>query len=237
LEVSFSEQHPSTDTLAATLDGEPFRDEAGSLLFRPAGHGALLRNLQGLGGDVVVIKNIDNVRPIEVSGEVIRWKRLLIGYLLQLLERTPHDRPVRVCGVVRNEGEPGGAPFWVVDRNGQRTLQIVESSQVDLDDPAQRAIFESSTHFNPVDLVCAVRDPSGHPFDLSEFVDPMAVFRAKKSYGGRELLALERPGLWNGAMARWHTTFVEVPACTFAPVKTVFDLLRPEHLPDDEPTT
>ena len=229
LDVSFSEQHPSTDTIAISPEGDPFRAPDGSLLFRPAGHGALLRNLQSLDADLVVIKNIDNVLPFEASAEVIRWKQLLIGYLVTLLDRAPADRPVRVCGVVRNEGEPGGAPFWVVNNEGRVTPQIVESSQVDLGDPAQRQIFESSTHFNPVDLVCAVRRSDGTPFDLSTFVDPSAVFRSRKSHDGRELIALERPGLWNGAMAHWHTVFVEVPAATFAPVKTVFDLLRPEH--------
>ena len=229
LDVSFSEQHPSTDTLAISPEGEPFRAADGALLFRPAGHGALLRNLQALGADLVVIKNIDNVRPVEASAEVVRWKRLLIGYLVTLLDQAPADRPVRVCGVVRNEGEPGGAPFWVAGPHEERTPQIVESSQVDFSDPAQRQIFESSTHFNPVDLVCAVRRRDGTPFDLSSFVDASAVFRSRKSHEGRELIALERPGLWNGAMAHWHTVFVEVPATTFAPVKTVFDLLRPEH--------
>lgn len=229
LEVTFSEQHPSTDTLAATPAGDPFRDADGSLLFRPAGHGALLRNLQDLDADLVVIKNIDNVQPFEASADVIRWQQLLIGYLVAVLETAPADRPVRVCGVVRNEGEPGGAPFWVRGRDGQVTPQIVESSQVDLDDREQRRIFESSTHFNPVDLVCALRRRDGTAFDLTEFVDPSAVFLARKSHDGRELLALERPGLWNGAMAHWHTVFVEVPAATFAPVKTVFDLLRPQH--------
>jgi hypothetical protein len=229
LDVSFSEQHPSSDTLASTPDGALFRTEDGGLLFRPAGHGALLGNLQQLGGDLVVVKNIDNVRPYEASEEIVRWKRLLIGYLVRLLEQAPHDRPVRVCGVVKNEGEPGGAPFWVIGTDGALSPQIVEAAQVNLDDPDQRRIFESSTHFNPVDLVCAVRGPDGRPFDLAQFVDPSAVFLSKKSHEGRDLVALERPGLWNGAMARWHTVFIEVPAATFAPVKTVFDLLRPQH--------
>jgi hypothetical protein len=229
LDVIFSEQHPSTDTIAAASDGAPFRNADGSLLFRPAGHGALLRNLQHLDADLVVIKNIDNVLPFEASAEVVRWKQLLIGYLLQLLANEAPDRPVRVCGVVRNEGEPGGAPFWVRDATGHVTSQIVESSQVDLTDAAQRGIFESSTHFNPVDVVCAIRKPDGTMHDLSAFVDPSAVFLSKKSHEGRDLIALERPGLWNGAMARWRTVFVEVPAATFAPVKTVFDLLRPQH--------
>ncbi len=229
LAVSFSEQHPATDTLAATPGGEPFRSADGTLLLRPAGHGALLRNLQALSGDIVVIKNIDNVLPFERSDEVVHWKQLLIGALVRGHAGTDHDRPLRVCGVVKNEGEPGGAPFWVVDDDGRRSMQIVEASQVDLDDAAQRRIFESSTHFNPVDIVCSVQMPDGTPFDLQGFVDPSAVFLSRKSHEGQDLLALERPGLWNGAMAGWHTLFIEVPAATFAPVKTVFDLLRPEH--------
>jgi hypothetical protein len=230
LSVTFSEQHPSTDTLAiAAEDGAPFRSDDGALLLRPAGHGALLQNLHALGADLVVIKNIDNVVPRERHAEVVYWKRVLLGYLLDVQRELAGDRPVRVCGVVRNAGEPGGAPFWVTDRSGRQSLQIVESSQVDMSDTRQRAIFESSTHFNPVDLVCAVRGPDGDPFDLHQFVDPSAVFVAKKSHEGRELIALERPGLWNGAMAGWHTVFVEVPASTFAPVKTVLDLLRPQH--------
>jgi hypothetical protein len=227
--VDFSEQHPSTDTLAATLDGEPFRTADGTLLFRPAGHGALLKNLEALGGDVVVIKNIDNVLPFERSDEAIHWKQLLIGFLVSRRSTADDDRPRRVCGVVRNDGEPGGAPFWVTHEDGRRSMQIVEASQVDLDNPAQRSIFESATHFNPVDIICGLRSADGRPFGLGAFVDPSAVFRATKSYEGRDLVALERPGLWNGAMAWWNTTFVEVPASTFAPVKTVFDLLRPEH--------
>ena len=229
LAVEFSEQHPSTDTLAATRTGEPFRTSDGTLLFRPAGHGALLKNLQALAGDIVVIKNIDNVLPFERSAEVARWKQLLIGYLAGRQAASAGDRPLRVCGVVKNEGEPGGAPFWVVHDDGRRSMQIVESSQVNLEDPAQRRIFESSTHFNPVDIVCALRSKDGRPFALEAFVDPSAVFLTTKSHEGQDLVALERPGLWNGAMAWWDTIFVEVPASTFAPVKTVLDLLRPEH--------
>ena len=228
-DVSFSVQEPSTDTLALASDGQPFRAGDGSLLFRPAGHGALLENLQALGGDLVTIKNIDNVVPFARSRDVVRWKRLLIGYLVTIQPSMPKDRPLRVCGVVKNEGEPGGAPFWVRRGDGQTSPQIVEASQTDAEDPEQRRIFESATHFNPVDLVCAVRTPDGDSVDLRAFVDDSAVFVTTKTYEGRTLSALERPGLWNGAMANWHTVFVEVPAATFAPVKTVFDLLRPEH--------
>jgi hypothetical protein len=144
------------------------------------------------------------------------------------------DRPLRVCGMVRNSGEPGGGPFWVRGADGHTRRQIVESAQIDLDDGAQRALFEASTHFNPVLIACGVRDGRGRPFDLHRFVDDSAVFIARKSKDGEELKALERPGLWNGAMAAWHTVFVEVPIETFAPVKSVNDLLRPEHQPPGE---
>ncbi|HEX6851428.1 MAG TPA: DUF4301 family protein [Candidatus Polarisedimenticolaceae bacterium] len=273
LEIGFSVQSPSTDTIAATVDGEPFRDDAGRVLLRPAGHGALLENLNALEGDLVLLKNIDNVVPDRLKGPTVRWKRILCGFLVALQRevflhtarlRDPAveawaldeaqafaaerfaaaapsgadrrawlldllDRPLRVCGVVPNQGEPGGGPFWQRGEDGRVTLQIVETAEVDLDDPSQASIVAASTHFNPVDLACSVRDVEGRPYDLRRFVDARAVLVARKSFGGRELLALERPGLWNGAMAFWNTVFVEVPVETFAPVKTVFDLLRPEH--------
>lgn len=278
LAVTFSEQQPSTDTLALDPHGRPFRTTGGRLLLRPSGHGALLRNLQDAGGDLVVIKNIDNVVPEATNRDVVRWKRLLIGLLARLqrevfghLERCHQsggpedtldravtfarehfarvpsyplrdaaekrrflrealDRPIRVCGVVRNEGEPGGAPFWVKGSDGQVTAQIVEASQVNSRDDRQHERFRSATHFNPVDLVCGVRNWQGAPFDLARFLDPSMVFLSDKSHEGRHLRALERPGLWNGAMAGWNTVFVEVPANTFAPVKTVLDLLRPQRV-------
>lgn len=156
------------------------------------------------------------------------WKRLPPP------ERACHlagrlDRPLRVAGMVINRGEAGGGPFWVRGTDGVVTAQIVEGAQVDADSPEQAAIVRAATHFNPVDLVCALRDRKGEPYDLARFVDPRAVFTAEKSHQGRPLLALERPGLWNGAMAGWNTAFVEVPEMTFSPVKTVFDLLRKEH--------
>jgi hypothetical protein len=229
--VSFSEQSPATDTIAGGADGGPFRTAAGGLLFRPGGHGALLKNLEDVaraGGDVVLVKNVDNVVPDARRGPTLLWKRLLTGLLVRLERESRRDRPIRVCGVVRNEGEPGGGPFWVAGPRGE-TLQIVESAQVDLADPAQEAIWKTATHFNPVDLACSLRDAVGQPFDLARFVDENAVFIAEKTHEGRPLKALERPGLWNGAMALWETVFVEVPKETFAPVKTVLDLLRPEH--------
>ena len=273
-EVTFSNQRPSTDTLAVDPDNRPFRQEDGSLLFRPGGHGSLLDNLGALaqeGRDLVLLKNIDNVVPDSRKPLVSGWKKVLTGQLLALQERVFRllerlesgdegaveeavrlvekdfsrpvygeidrqsliealDRPLRVCGVVRNQGEPGGGPFWIKDGAGHVSIQIVESSQID---PAVRDdVLGQSTHFNPADIVCALRDRRGEPYDLSRFVDPTAVFITSKSHEGRPLKALERPGLWNGAMAGWNTVFVEVPDETFAPVKTVLDLLRPEHQAD-----
>lgn len=229
-EVRFSEQAPSTDTVAIDETGRLFRDSEGRLLFRPGGHGALLKNLAESGGDVVLVKNIDNVVPDDLRAPTLLWKRLLAGVLVRLERASTRVRPLRACGVVRNEGEPGGGPFWVQGPGGE-TRQIVESAQVDLANPAQAAIWSAATHFNPVDLACSLRDASGRPFDLPRFVDERAVFIAKKTHEGRTLFALERPGLWNGAMALWETVFVEVPKETFAPVKTALDLLRPEHQP------
>lgn len=138
-------------------------------------------------------------------------------------------RPIRVCGMVRNLGEPGGGPFWAYNSDGTVSLQILESTQIDLNDPFKKAMFEQGTHFNPVDLVCAIRDHQGKKFKLTDFVDPKTAFISYKSKNGKDLKAIELPGLWNGAMSNWNTIFVEVPVLTFNPVKTVNDLLRPEH--------
>jgi hypothetical protein len=146
-------------------------------------------------------------------------------YLLRKL-----NRPIRVCGMVRNSGEPGGGPFIAYNQDGTTSLQILESSQIDMSNPDAKEQFESGTHFNPVDLVCAVRDNKGEKYDLPKYVDKNTGFISLKSKNGRELKALELPGLWNGAMSDWSTVFVEVPAETFNPVKTVNDLLRPQHL-------
>ena len=281
LEMTCSQQQSSSDTLAVDLQNQPFRGNNGRLVFRPAGHGALLENLNNLDGDIVFIKNIDNVVHDRLRDVTTRYKKGLGGYLLSVQEQlffhlrilkgdeltaehcrhmmtfahevlgfsNPHEisnwsrqqqknffiqlfnRPVRVCGMVANTGEPGGGPFWVKHSNGSLSLQIVESSQVDPHSDEQRAIWRASTHFNPVDLVCGLRDYQGKAFDLKEFSDPDAGIISRKSYEGRDLKALELPGLWNGAMAKWNTLFVEVPHMTFNPVKTIFDLLRPEHQP------
>ncbi len=278
-EVTLSEQRPATDTLAATPDNQPFREPDGSLWLRPGGHGALLANLNEVGGDIVFIQNIDNVSAH--PGTAIRCRKALAGLLVELqarvfdylrrlgpdaapslvkeaadfaraslsvvppaaLARAPMarrvrflretlNRPLRVCGMVPAAGEPGGGPFWVRGSDGAGSLQIVESSQVDMTDPRQRAVLGAATHFNPADLVCGLRDHSGAGFDLMRFRDPSAAFVSVKSSRGRPLKALEHPGLWNGGMARWNTVFVELPADTFAPVKSVLDLLRPEHRTD-----
>ncbi len=150
---------------------------------------------------------------------------------LALYLKSKLNRPIRVCGMVRNEGEPGGGPFWAYNQDGTYSLQILESSQIDLSDPDKKAMFEKGTHFNPVDLVCSVKDYKGNRFDLTKFIDKQTGFISVKSKNGSELKALELPGLWNGAMSDWNTIFVEVPMITFNPVKTVNDLLRSEHQP------
>ena len=268
--ISFSVQDPSTDTLAVNPDCTPFRRADGRLLFRPAGHGALIGNLGKIDADIVFVKNIDNVTTDARRGDTVLYKKALAGVLLALQERIFEylmalevpgaelepiaafienelcvklpkdygtallrqvlDRPIRVCGMVRNEGEPGGGPFWVTGADGLETLQIAESNQIA---PEKRELMRLATHFNPVDLVCSFRTSKGGRFDLQEFVDPATGFISRKSDGGRELLAQELPGLWNGAIARWNTVFVEVPITTFSPVKVVTDLLRPEHQGDE----
>jgi Domain of unknown function (DUF4301) len=281
--VGISTQDPATDTIAVDPENRPFRDDRGKPVFRPGGHGSLLRNLNLLDEDIIFLKNIDNTVPDRLKAETSLWKKLLAGCLIRLqeeifasvrllaagggteeeLERMRDfaekrvnigfptgfrelslperrsflfrklNRPLRVCGMVRNEGEPGGGPFWVEDADGSggASLQIIEESQIDRNDPKQRAVWSSATHFNPVDLVCGVRDFRGQKFALPAFIDPATAAITRKSEKGRELLALERPGLWNGSMAFWNTVFVEVPLSTFNPVKTVTDLLRPQHLP------
>jgi len=263
--ISYSFQKPETDTVAVDLNNEPVVDDSGQLLRRPAGHGALLENLNDRNADIIFIKNIDNVVPEALKGETIRFKKILAGVLLTyqsnvfaLLKRNDKgediskegsellslmgchatltdlqiveklNRPIRVCGMVKNTGEPGGGPFWVKNASGE-SLQIVEGAQVDKTNPDQLAIFESSTHFNPVDVVCGIKDYKGQKFDLMKYRDPNTGFIAQKSQNGLPIKGLELPGLWNGSMADWNTIFVEVPLITFNPVKTVNDLLKPEH--------
>lgn len=277
-DITFSEQKPSTDTIAADSNNNPFRDENGSLVFRPGGHGALIENLKDLNADVVFIKNIDNVVPDSFKESTVKYKKIIAGKLVELQQqifdyirlldsgkqtreqmieiaqflqrklytRNPDlkiledstmalylkeklNRPIRVCGMVKNTGEPGGGPFLTMNTDGTISLQIMESSQIDLNDPSKKEMFVNGTHFNPVDLVCSLKDYQGKKFDLSAYVDKNTGFISHKSKNGKELKALELPGLWNGAMSDWNTVFVEVPIETFNPVKTVNDLLREQH--------
>ena len=274
-DITFTYQDKATDTIAVDLDNEPFRTAEGELLFRPAGHGALIYNLDKVDAELVSIKNIDNVAhekllPVTslykrvLMGEALKLRDKIFGYLKRLDEeptaalcseieiflarelcvtipyeeslekrvaalKAKLDRPIRVCGMVRNEGEPGGGPYIIVGKDGSTSLQILESVQIPKDDPAAMAAMSGATHFNPVDLVCLLRDYKGNKFDLLKRVDADAGFMSSKSYQGRELKALEMPGLWNGAMSDWNTMFVEVPVETFNPVKVVLDLLRPAH--------
>lgn len=276
--ISFSEQKPSTDTVAANPDNTLFRNEDGSMLFRPGGHGALIQNLNDIEADVIFIKNIDNVVPDRIKAHTVEYKQVIAGVLIDLQKkafeylevldsgiynhrkleeiirfvqqdlccrkadikdledaelviylRNKLNRPMRVCGVVKNVGEPGGGPFLTYNQDGTVSLQILESSQIDKSNEEYMKMFTEGTHFNPVDLVCAVKDYKGQPFDLPKYVDKTTGFISSKSKNGKELKALELPGLWNGAMSDWNTVFVEVPLSTFNPVKTVNDLLREQH--------
>ena len=279
--VGLSVQERATDTIAVDLENKPFRLNDGTILFRPGGHGALIENLRNIDGDIIFIKNIDNVVHDRLKDQTFQWKKALGGYLIQIqqkifsylerLAKEPLDeelldeaigfakndlciipsnsedvisarekqtfliskfnRPVRVCGMVRNEGEPGGGAFWVKSKDGSLSLQIVESAQIDPESEEQQSVFRSSMYFNPVDIVCGVRDRHGKAYDLRHYVDPEAALISIKSKDGRELKALELPGLWNGAMSDWNTIFVEVPLITFNPVKTMNDLLREQHQP------
>jgi len=281
IDVSYSFQKPSTNTLAVTIDNKPFRVGDGKILFRPGGHGALLDNLNDLEADIIFIKNIDNIAPDHLKDETYKYKKILCGLLIEiqnklfsflaLLENSKADkskideikefcinelelnltggfenmsliekseylfselnRPIRVCGMVVNEGHPGGGPFWIKDGKGRISKQVIETTQVDLNDPNQKKILESATHFSPVDLVCGIKSYKGEKFNLKKFTDPDSGLIAIKSYEGKELKALELPGLWNGGMANWISVFVEVPKITFTPVKEVNDLLKEEHQP------
>lgn len=276
-DVTFTNQMPSTDTVAGDENNNAFVKDDGTLLFRPGGHGALLQNLNQIDSDVIVIKNIDNVVKESLISETIDWKKILIGKSVELQGKTfdylkkldecgdnvsdallaevtaflakefcvelpqlskPEqvamvkaklNRPVRVCGMVRNEGEPGGGPYIIKDADGATSLQILEAAQIDKGNKDAVAAMKGATHFNPVDLVCAVKNYKGEKFDLMKYQDPSTGFISEKSYQGKVLKAQELPGLWNGSMSNWNTQFVEVPLITFNPVKTVLDLLREQH--------
>lgn len=278
-DVDYSFQKSSTDTLAVDMDNKPFRNEDGTVLFRPGGHGALIENLNEQDADIIFIKNIDNVAVMEDAKAVADSKKVLAGVLLREQKRAfayaaqldngdlsdsdsieiksflqnglnvrfsddfdlkslsdkiellknKINRPIRICGMVKNEGEPGGGPFWVKNDKGEVSLQIIESAQIDMQNDQQADIMKNATHFNPVDLVCGIRNYKGEKYDLLKFVDDKQGFITGKTKDGKELKALELPGLWNGAMAFWNTIFVEVPLVTFNPVKSVIDLLKDSH--------
>lgn len=276
--ITFSFQQHSTDTIAVDLDNEPIHDKEGCLVFRPAGHGALITNINKLDSDIVFIKNIDNVSATNRE-DTIKYKKLLAGVLINAKKKVANlqnklskprltkqelvsiatmikkqvmvadvknfmafptlaeyrkylinllDRPIRVCGMVKNEGEPGGGPFFVESNEGI-SLQIVEKAQVNLLNKEQEKIFQEATHFNPVDIVMSAKSSSGKKYQLSKFVDYATGFISEKSFEGQTIKAQELPGLWNGSMAKWLTIFVQVPLTTFTPVKTINDLLKDSH--------
>jgi hypothetical protein len=277
--ISTSFQNKSTDTLAVDLNNNPFRDSNGKLLFRPAGHGALLQNLNEIDEDIIFIKNIDNISPEYIHPQTVKYKKLLGGILIEvqnqifnyinkivsdnvtgtelhevetfsvetlsftfppeynqldIISKAKYlfnklNRPLRICGMVVNEGHPGGGPFWIEDDDRTQSLQIIESAQIDLNNEKQKLIFNSSTHFNPVDIVCSIKDYRGNKFDLQKYLNPSTGLIALKSKDGRELKSFELPGLWNGSMHYWNTIFVEVPKITFNPVKEINDLLKAAH--------
>ena len=280
-DVAVTTQRPSTDTIAVDMENRPFRDKSGRILFRPGGHGALLQNLNAIDGDIIFLKNIDNVATDRLKDTTVLYKKVLSGYLIRLQDEIfgilnllsekgmdggqlsrimlfceeklsisfpdgfrnysapaqekfifrKLNRPLRVCGMVKNEGEPGGGPFWVEEDDGTQSLQIIEQNQIDPNLEEQKALWRSSTYFNPVDLVCGIRNYNGEKFDLNLYANRDAVFISQKTHEDGELKALELPGLWNGSMAYWNSAFIEVPLETFNPVKTIDDLLRKSHLP------
>lgn len=272
--LSHSIQKSKTDTPAIDKNNHPVRDSNGKIVFRPAGHGALIHNLQELEEDIIFIKNIDNVTTADQKQHSIFYKKIIAGLLIDLKSTAddfldkldsndhsvlndailfikkwfnPHfvvpndetlasqkvklqlDRPMRVCGMVKNEGEPGGGPFWVKMKNGELSKQIVEKSQINHHDFSQMKILSNATHFNPVDIVCCIKNRHGVKYTLEQFIDHSTGFISEKLLEGQAIKALELPGLWNGSMALWNTIFIEVPVSTFNPVKTVNDLLRTGH--------
>lgn len=263
-DVTFSNQDRTTNAIAFDSNKAPFVKSDGEILDRPAGHGALLDNLNKIESDFIFIKNIDNVQPFNKSDKsILTWKALggvLLEYNIEARKvyQTPSieafqklnekyqvvdpssisslsnddikktlNRPARICGMVRNEGQPGGGPFWVND-NGVISKQIVEKAQITMKGEQYRLMVQS-THFNPVMIIASTKDMEGNKFDLSEFKDDSKYFIVKKKYQGQDIQFMELPGLWNGSMAKWNSLFIEIPSSTFSPVKTVLDLLDSSH--------
>jgi hypothetical protein len=262
-DIDLSTQKPETDTIAVNLDNIPFRNSDGSLLFRPSGHGALIKNLNDIDADIIFIKNIDNVCTTDTRNDTILYKKILAGIAIQIQQqifkyindidfgnaniteikdfisnnlgirnfatseiRNILNRPLRVCGMIKNTGAPGGGPFWTKNSDGSESLQIIEPGQIA---PESASILHQGQYFNPVDLVCMTHDYTGKKFDLTQYIDQSTGFISTKSKDGHELRAMERPGLWNGAMSKWNTIFVAVPTTTFTPAKVVTDLLNDGH--------
>lgn len=280
IHISFSYQNRRTDSIVVDIKDNVFRNQKGSFVFRPGGHGALIENLNKIDADIIFIKNIDNVIQNHID-KITLYKKGLAGILIELQQKVFGyldaiekdqikkkdieeivdflmqklcikmtsdfnkftfenkiskikellDKPIRVCGMVKNEGEAGGGPFWTRNDKGDISLQIVETSQVDLTNKKQKSILEESTHFNPVDLVCSTKNFKGEKYDLTQFVDHNTGFIVEKSAEGKIVKNYELPGLWNGGMSNWLTIFVAVPLITFNPVKTVNDLLKQAHQP------
>jgi len=268
--LSFSHQLKETNAITFDEKLEPVKDESGELITRPAGHGAILSNLNKIDADIIFIRNIDNVQHSNKSSTSIQSRKTLTGILINLQEiifeilhdieiKTDYEekilelnkkfdlqipknklseadfifdllnRPIRVCGMVKNEGQPGGGPFWVVDENGgYERRQIVEKSQMS-DNPFQFAEMIKSTHFNPVELVCSFKNFKGDKFDLNDFKNDNHYFIVDKTHQGKPIKYIEETGLWNGGMEKWTTLFYEIESDCFSPVKTVLDLLKPLH--------
>ena len=266
--ISFSSQDYETHIPAFDKKNIPVINENGDVFLRPAGHGALLKNLQKLKGECVFIQNIDNITEASHHADVATYRKLMGGVLLSLVEERNnllHDlennaehaesravsfldkwfssisdnssvfeqlnKPLRVCGMVKNTGEPGGGPFWVRDEIGVESKQIIEKAQIKKEDPGQLAIFDNSTHFNPVDLVCHFLDHKGNKYNLEDYRNSSAALISEKMMLGSRTNVIELPGLWNGSMWGWNTVFVEIPSRVFHPVKTVNDLLKSGHRP------
>lgn len=279
LEVDYSYQKKSTNIVSVTPDNKLFLDSKGNLVFRPAGHGALIENLDEIDGDIILVKNIDNILPSTKNDLSILYQKIMTGFLISIQKQIfcylnsienknynekliseitefakemlqlylPEDfdkhttdakadylflklnRPLRVCGMVKNEGHPGGGPFFVQNKDGEVSIQIVEESQINQNNSKHLKIFKASTHFNPVDMILGVRDYKGRKFNLKNFVDETSGIITTKTYEGKTIKVLELPGLWNGSMAYWNTVFIEIPAETFNPVKEINDLLKQAH--------
>jgi hypothetical protein len=264
INVSFSIQDPGTDSYAFDNNGQLVVDENNEPVKRPAGHGALLGNLQALDADLIFIKNIDNVQHINHATAAIQTQQVLAGVALDLMARLQAflnqptiaefqainkdfqlvansemvhysladcialaKRPVRVCGMVRNDGQAGGGPFWIAD-DGFVTKQIIEKSQIEMKGEQYRVMIQS-THFNPVVMVCQGKNSDGSKVVFADFADSTKYFIAHKKYKGKDIQFIELPGLWNGSMARWNSVFVEIDNATFSPVKTILDLLDSAH--------